>query len=96
MKKWMGVGAAATLLVAAAVSAQAPDGAALYKAKMCGACHGPGKKDGDLKDSKMDKATLVKFLKDPKSVLPAATMKATKGTDAELTAVVDYVLTLKK
>lgn len=75
----------------------AADGAALYKSKMCGAaCHGAGKKGGDLKDSKMDKVTLVKFMKDPKSVNPKATMGAVKGTDEELGAIADYMLTLRK
>lgn len=73
----------------------AEDGAALYKSKMCGACHGAGKKGGDLKGSSMDKAAMVKFMKDPKSVNPKATMPAVKASDAELGAIADYVKTLK-
>lgn len=72
-------------------SAGAEDGAALFRQHMCGACHGAGKKGGDIKASKMDKATMVKLLKDPKSVNPNATMKPVKGTDAELNAIVDFV-----
>lgn len=93
MKKFFMLSAVGMLLSLSAF-AQAPDGAALFKAKMCGACHGAGKKAGDLKDSKMDKAALVKFMKDPKSVNPAATMKAVAGSDAELGALADYVLGL--
>lgn len=65
----------------------------LYQKKMCAACHGPGKKGGDLKNSKMDKATMTKFMKDPKAMKPVA-MPAFKGTDAELGALVDYVKSL--
>lgn len=78
-------------------AAMAVDGAALYKSKMCGACHGAGKKAGDLKDSKVAKEALVKFLKDPKSVNPKAIgMPAFKGSDEELNAIADYILTLRK
>lgn len=75
--------------------AVAEDGAALYKSKMCGACHGAGKKGGDLKGNPMDKAAMVKYMKDPKSVNPKATMPVTKASDAELSAIADYVKTLK-
>lgn len=72
------------------------DGAAIFKAKMCGACHGAGKKAGDLKASKMDKPTMVKFMKDPKGSNPKAAMPAFKGSDEELNALVDYVVSLRK
>ncbi|MDP2600477.1 MAG: cytochrome c [Deltaproteobacteria bacterium] len=78
----------------AASAALAADGAALYKSKMCGACHGAGKKGGDLAVCKMDKAAMVKYMKDPKSVNPKATMPAVKGSDEELGALADYVLGL--
>lgn len=74
----------------------AADGTALFKSKMCGACHGAGKMGGDLAASKMDKAAMSKFLKDPKAVKPKAAMPAFKGTDEELGAVVDYVMGLRK
>jgi mono/diheme cytochrome c family protein len=85
------------LVIGAALAgtAMAEDGAALYKSKMCGACHGAGKKGGELKSSTMDKATMVKFMKDPKSVNPKATMPAVKGSDTELNALADYAKTLK-
>lgn len=86
------VACAITLIAGTAI---AEDGAALYKSKMCGACHGAGKKGGDLKDSKMDKAAMAKYMKDPKAANPKATMKAVAGTDAELNALADYVKTLK-
>ncbi|MDO8643587.1 MAG: cytochrome c [bacterium] len=84
---------AGLLMGAAAFGA---DGAAIFKAKMCGACHGPGKKAGDLKNSKMDKPTMVKFMKDPKASNPKAAMPAFKGSDEELNVVVDYILSLRK
>lgn len=89
---FVGVG----LLAGGAALAQADQGKDLFQKKMCAACHGAGKKGGDLKDSKMDKAAISKFMKDPKAVKPTAAMPAFKGSDAELTALVDYVLTLRK
>lgn len=71
--------------------ARAEDGKALFQKKMCAACHGKGKKGGDLAASKMDKAAMVKFMKDPKSVNPKTTMPAVKASDAEIEAIADYV-----
>ncbi len=88
--------AVTAVVLFAASSALAADGAALFKSKMCGACHGPGKKGGDFKTCKLDKAAILKVLKDPKSVNPKATMMAIKGSDEELNAIADYVLTLRK
>lgn len=77
--------------------AQAEEGKKLFQKKMCVACHGPGKNGGDLKDSKMDKAAMTKFLKDPKAANPKASgMQTFKGSDTELTALVDYVMSLRK
>lgn len=72
------------------------DGAALYKKKMCGACHGAGKTGGDLAKSKLDKAAMIKFLKDPKAAKPKTAMPAFKGSDEELASLVDYLLGLRK
>lgn len=96
MKKLWVILLGAGVLVGGAALAQAEDGKNLYQKKMCAACHGAGKKGGDLKDSKMDKAAISKFMKDPKAVKPTAAMPAFKGSDAELAALVDYVLTLRK
>lgn len=96
MKQWMVVFVGACLLVGTAAMAAGEQGKDLYQKKMCAACHGAGKKGGDLKDSKMDKATLTKFMKDPKAVKPTAAMPAFKGTDAELAALVDYAISLRK
>lgn len=93
MKKIVFFAAAGML---AASTALAADGAALYKSKMCGACHGPGKKGGDLKETKLDKAALVKYMKDPKAANPKSTMPVVKGSDEELNALADYVLELCK
>lgn len=91
--RWIITAVVVGLLLSGTSFAQA--GQDLYQKKMCAACHGPGKKGGDLKDSKMDKAAMTKFLKDPKSVKPVA-MPAFKGTDEELGALVDYLLGLRK
>ena len=80
----------------AASSAMAADGAALFKSKMCGACHGAGKKGGDLAGCKLDKGAIVKYMKDPKAANPKATMMPIKGSDEELNAIADYVVSLKK
>lgn len=89
----------AVLALTAGVSAAggAEQGKELFQKKMCAACHGPGKKGGDLAATKMDKGSLDKFLKDPKAVNPkVAGMPAFKGTDAERAALVDYIMSLKK
>lgn len=97
MKKLLTVGALAAVLgLSLAGVAKGGDGEAIFKKKMCVACHGTGKKGGDLKGSKMDKAALAKFLKDPKSGNPKSAMPAFKGTDEELAALVDYIMTLRK
>lgn len=77
-------------------NAQADPGKALYQKKMCGACHGAGKKAGDLAASKLDKAAMTKFLKDPKASNPKAAMPPFKGSDEELGALIDYVMSLRK
>ena len=82
------------VLGAASVAlAQAPDGAALFKAKMCGMCHGAGKPGGDLKGIALSEADIVKVMKDPKSVKADAKMKPANVTDAEAKAIAHYVKT---
>ncbi|MBI4124572.1 MAG: cytochrome c [Deltaproteobacteria bacterium] len=71
-------------------------GEALFKKKMCFACHGAGKMGGDLATSKLDKAAMDKFLKDPKAANPKSAMPAFKGTEEERAALVDYVMGLRK
>lgn len=69
-----------------------PDGGALFKSKMCGACHAAGKKGGDPATWKLSKADILKVLKEGK----AGGMPAFKGSDEEAGALADYVLGLKK
>lgn len=83
-------------LLTIGVQAGVEEGKALFQKKMCFACHGAGKKGGDLKDSKLDKAAIIKYIKDPKTANQKATMMAVKATDAELGSLADYVLSLRK
>ncbi len=77
-------------------------GKKIYEEKRCGMCHAIGGQGGkvgpDLADvgSKRDRDWLVKFLKDPKGTVSGAKMMPVKATDEEITALVDYLLSLKK
>ncbi len=82
----------------------AADGAAIYD-KKCKACHsiggvgGPMAKTGGALDdvgSKHDEAWLRDYLKDPKSKMPNAKMPKVSLSDEDFTAVVTYMLSLKK
>lgn len=84
-----------TLCAGVIAWAQADQGKDLYGKKMCTACHGGGKKGPDLKGTKLDKAAIVKYMKDPKAVNPKATMPPVKATDAEAGAIADYVKSMK-
>lgn len=72
------------------------DGAAIFKQKMCAGCHAAGKMGGDLAASKMDRGTMMEFLKNPQAKKPGIKKPAFKGSDEELGAVVDYALGLRK
>lgn len=91
MKKTVAI-VAAVLSVASVAMAAGPDGAALFQSKMCGACHGAGKKGGDPATWKLTKADILKVLKEGK----AGGMPAFKGSDEEAGALADHVLMLKK
>ncbi|MDO8526619.1 MAG: cytochrome c [Deltaproteobacteria bacterium] len=65
-------------------------------ASFCKACHGPGKKGGDLKDCNTSKADMIKYSKDPKASNPKATMPPIKATDAELGAIIEELVPGKK
>ncbi|MGE5445915.1 MAG: c-type cytochrome [Ignavibacteriales bacterium] len=78
-------------------------GKELYTQKKCSMCHkieGVGGKMGpDLSDEGNKGRTedwLMKYFKDPKSVMPEAKMRPVKGTDEELKALVAYMTSLKK
>ena len=74
----------------------------LYEEKRCGMCHAIGGQGGkvgpDLSDvgSKRDRDWLAKFFKDPKSRVSGAKMPPVKATEEELSALVAYMLSLKK
>lgn len=77
-------------------------GKRLYDEKRCGICHAIGGKGGkmgyDLSDvgSKRGAEWLIKFFKDPKGTMEGAKMLPVKGTDEEISALADYMLSLKK
>jgi cytochrome c6 len=92
------------ILIAAPAAFAAPDGGALYKAK-CASCHGPdgggmtpmGKsmKLRDLRSPDVQKQTdaeLYKLTADGKGKMPAYKAKL---TEADITALVAYMRTLK-
>ena len=91
------------LLVLCGGTAWAADGAQLYE-KKCKICHsvggvgGPKKEVGGPLDdvgSKRDEAWLRAYLKDPKSKLENSKMPKMAMPDAELDALVQYLLSLK-
>lgn len=73
----------------------------LYEKKRCGMCHviegKGGKMASDLSHvgSERNREWLTAFLKNPKKVLPGAKMMAVRGTEAELSALVSYLLSQK-
>ncbi|HEB66421.1 MAG TPA: cytochrome c [Gammaproteobacteria bacterium] len=99
-KTLIGIGLAG-LLAAAPLASQAADGAALYKAKTCPACHGKDGKSPILptypKIAGQNKAYLVQQMKDIKSGKRSnGNSAAMKGimhlvSDAEIEAIADYV-----
>lgn len=77
-------------------------GKKLFDEKKCSLCHAIGGKGGkkgpDLSDvgNKRDADWLMKFLQDPKGTIPGAKMMPVKATQEELSALIDYLLSLKK
>ena len=78
------------------------EGKKLFEERRCGMCHAIGGQGGkvgpDLADvgTKRDGDWLKKFLKDPKGTVVGAKMLPVKATEEELTALVEYLLSLKK
>ncbi len=76
-------------------------GKQFYQDQGCVRCHtrdGKGGKFGpDLLNTQKnrDREWLTAFLKDPKKTLPGAKMMAVKGTDAQIEALVSYLLSEK-
>ncbi len=85
-----------------AAGAEIEKGKKLYEERRCGICHvitGQGSKIGpDLSNvgNQRDRGWLMRFLKDPKGTIPGAKMLSVKATEAELSALTDYLLSLKK
>lgn len=96
-------GASLVALMAApsVVRADVEQGKAIYAKLRCSMCHkvegSGGKKGPDLTDVGMrrDAAWLHKYLPNPKSVDPKATMPPVKASHDDLDRLVDYLLTLK-
>lgn len=88
--------------VVTSAASDAEKGKALYQERHCGLCHqigGQGGKMGpDLSvvGDTRSRGWLITFLKDPKGTVPGVKMRPFKGADEELTAVAEYLLSLKK
>lgn len=91
----------AGLLAPSVASADATKGKEVYTKLRCAMCHkvegSGGKKGPDLSDVAMrrDAAWLRKYLPNPKSVDPKATMPPVKASHDDLDHLIDYLLTLK-
>ena len=88
--------------VVPAAGSEIEKGKKLFEERRCGMCHAIGGQGGkvgpDLSDvgTKRDGDWLKKFLKDPKGTVTGAKMLPVKATEQDLTALVDYLLSLKK
>ncbi len=77
-------------------------GRRLYEEKRCGLCHAIGGKGGKMGPdisyvgSKRDRDWIMRYFKDPKGTMEGAKMLSVKGTDEEISALADYMLSLKK
>jgi putative heme-binding domain-containing protein len=82
--------------------AEIEKGKQFYEEKKCGLCHAVSGKGGKLgpdlseEGGKRDRDWLMKFLKNPKEVVPGAKMPSVKGSDEEISSLTDYLLSLKK
>ncbi len=82
--------------------AEIEKGKKVYKQKRCHLCHiigGEGGKGGsDLSEvgKTRDREWLRKFLVNPKETVPGAKMLPIKATEEELTALLDYLMSLDK
>jgi cytochrome c5 len=91
------------VLVMLSQVAWAADGKAVYE-KKCKMCHsiggvgGPMAKNGGALDAVAAKgeAFIKEYIKDPKSKKPDSKMPKAKLSDADLNAVVSYLMSLKK
>lgn len=101
---WMGLVLLGMMVygVAPAAGSGLEEGKKLFEERRCGMCHAIGGQGGkvgpDLADvgTKRDGDWLKKFLKDPKGTVTGAKMMPVKATEQELTALVEYLLSLKK
>lgn len=77
-------------------------GKRLYEEKRCGLCHAIGGKGGKMGPdisyvgSERDRDWIIRYFKDPKGTMEGAKMLPVKGTDEEISALADYMLSLKK
>ena len=88
--------------VVPAAGSEVEKGKKLFEERRCGMCHAIGGQGGkvgpDLADvgTKRDGDWLKKFLNDPKGTVAGAKMLPIKATEQELSALVEYLLSLKK
>lgn len=95
---------AAMILMFVSLPAEASEleaGKAFFEKKRCIMCHtiegNGGTIASDLSEigSNRDRVWLLKFFKNPKKLMPTAKMMPVKGSEKELEALADYLLTQK-
>lgn len=88
--------------ISPAFASDVEKGKKIYGDKKCSLCHVIGGKGDNMGPdlthvgNQRDRDWLMKFLKNPKEVVPGAKMMAVKGSEEEITSLVDYMLSLKK
>jgi putative heme-binding domain-containing protein len=84
-----------------AAAAEVEQGKKLYGDKHCAMCHAIGGAGGKIGPDlstvgrSRDRDWLLRFLKDPKAVVPGAKMMPVTATEPELAALADYLVSLK-
>lgn len=97
----IGAGLALAASAAVASAADLEAGKTLYDRHRCARCHAindqGGKTGPDLSHigAVRDREWLIRFLKQPKSVIADAKMMPVRASDAELAALADYLTSLK-
>lgn len=76
-------------------------GRTFFEKKRCSLCHTIEGEGGDIASdlsgigSKRDRTWFLKFFKNPKKLVPTAKMMPVKGSQKELSALADYLLSQK-
>lgn len=86
---------------AVAAAAEVAHGKKLYEDKRCAMCHAIAGQGGTIGPDlsavgkQRDRDWLLRFLKDPKAVVPDAKMMPVTASEPELAALADYLAALK-